>query len=186
MIYIQLYLSFFKIGLFSIGGGLVALPLIEAEVVNKQGWISFVEFTDLIAISQMTPGPIAVNASTFVGNRVAGLGGAIFATLGSITPGLIIVSLLFYILNKHRNTKIVKGIMLGLKPAVTALIAVAGVKILTYAISNTNKNIFNLNLNLIAIMLFAISLFALRYYKTNPVKTMLLTGFCGGIIYLFV
>ncbi len=186
MIYLELYLTFFKIGLFSIGGGLAALPLIEAAVVKEKAWISFSEFTDLIALSQMTPGPIAVNASTFVGNKVAGFSGAIVATLGSITPGILIVSLLFLLLNKHKDTAIVKGIMLGLKPAVVALIAAAGYRIFNYAMFQSGKQTFQLNFNLVALLIFAITILALRKYKTNPVKTMLLTGFCGGLIYLFV
>ncbi len=186
MIYLELYITFFKIGIFSIGGGLAALPLIESAVVSEKGWLNFNEFTDLIALSQMTPGPIAVNASTFVGNKVAGFLGAIVATLGSITPGILIVSLLFYLLNKHKDTAIVKGIMLGLKPAVVALIAAAGFKIFNYAIRPIENKYFNLTINPIAITIFIVALIAIRKYKTNPVKTMLLTGFCGGIIYLYI
>ena len=94
MIYLQLFLSFLKIGLFSFGGGYAALPLIQGQVVTAHGWLSTGEFTDLITISQMTPGPIAINGATFVGIKIAGLPGAFVATLGCITPSCIIVTLL--------------------------------------------------------------------------------------------
>lgn len=86
MIYLQLFLSFFQIGLFSFGGGYAAMPLIQGQVVQGHGWLSMSEFTDLITISQMTPGPIAVNSATFVGIKIAGVPGALAATFGCILP----------------------------------------------------------------------------------------------------
>ena len=94
MIYLQLFWSFLQVGLFSVGGGYAAMPLIESQVVQGHGWLTMNEFTDLITIAEMTPGPIAVNSATFVGIRIAGIGGALVATLGCITPSLIIVSVL--------------------------------------------------------------------------------------------
>lgn len=94
MIYLQLFWSFFQIGLFSIGGGYAAILLIQNQVVDVHNWLSLTEFTDLITISQMTPGPIAINSATFVGIRIAGFGGAIVATIGCILPSCIIVFLL--------------------------------------------------------------------------------------------
>ena len=88
---IKLFISFFKVGLFSFGGGYAALPLIQEEVVNLNSWLSISEFNNLITISQMTPGPIAVNSASFVGTRVYGLSGAIVASLGCVTPSFIIV-----------------------------------------------------------------------------------------------
>ena len=86
MIYLQLFLSFLQIGLFSFGGGYAAIPLIQGQIVDQHGWLSMAEFTDLITISQMTPGPIAINSATFVGIKIAGLPGAAVATLGCILP----------------------------------------------------------------------------------------------------
>ena len=94
MMYIQLFLSFFQISLFSFGGGYAALPLIQGQVVNVHHWLSMTEFTDLITISQMTPGPIAINAATFVGMKLTGMPGAVVATLGYITPSCIIVTVI--------------------------------------------------------------------------------------------
>ena len=95
MIYIQLFLSFFKIGMFSIGGGYAAMPLIQNEVVTIHSWLTMKEFADIITISQMTPGPLAVNTSTFVGIRIAGIPGAITATFGCVISGFIISILLY-------------------------------------------------------------------------------------------
>ena len=94
MIHLELFWSFFQIGLFSIGGGYAAMPLIQHQVVELHPWLTLAQFSDIITISQMTPGPIAVNSATFVGLRIASLPGAIIATLGCITPALIFVSLL--------------------------------------------------------------------------------------------
>ena len=94
MIYLQLFLSFLQIGMFSFGGGYSAMPLIQGQVVTLHGWLTMSEFTDLITISQMTPGPIAVNSATFVGMKIAGIPGAVVATAGCILPSCIIVTIL--------------------------------------------------------------------------------------------
>ena len=94
MIYLQLFWSFIQIGMFSFGGGYAAMPLIQGQVVTDHGWLTMSEFTDLITISQMTPGPIAVNSATFVGLKIAGIPGAVVATLGCILPSCIIVTVL--------------------------------------------------------------------------------------------
>ena len=99
MTYWQLFLAFLQIGAFSFGGGYAAMPLIEAQVVNQYGWLTPNEFVDIVTISQMTPGPIAINAATFVGQRVAGLGGALVATLGCILPSCILVLLIAFIIS---------------------------------------------------------------------------------------
>lgn len=103
MIYFQLFLSFFQIGLFSFGGGYAAMPLIQGQVVQGHGWLSMSEFTDLITISQMTPGPIAVNSATFVGIKIAGIPGALAATFGCILPSCILVTLLAKLFKIPRN-----------------------------------------------------------------------------------
>ncbi len=103
MIYLQLFLSFIKVGMFSIGGGYAAMPLIQSEVVNGHGWLTMNEFTDLITIAEMTPGPIAVNSATFVGIRIGGIPGALVATGGCILPSCVIVSALALLYNKYKN-----------------------------------------------------------------------------------
>ena len=129
MTYLQLFISFFQIGLFSIGGGYAALPLIQEQVVNLHGWMDMTQFIDIITISQMTPGPIAINAATFVGIKTAGIGGAIVATVGCVTPSCIIVLVLAAVYYRFRNLHTIKGVLSGLRPAVVALIASAGLSI---------------------------------------------------------
>ena len=126
MIYLTLYWSFVQIGLFSIGGGYAALPLIQQQVIEIHNWLTFEEFTDLLTISQMTPGPIALNASTFVGTKIAGISGAVVATLGCVTPSCIIVLTLAYFYYKYRELKTIKKILEVLRPVVVSLIGTAG------------------------------------------------------------
>ena len=136
MIYWQLFLSFLQIGMFSFGGGYAALPLIQEQVVTQHGWLSRSEFTDLITISQMTPGPIAVNSATFVGIRLAGFLGALAATFGCILPSCILVTVLSYLYLKYRKMSMLQGVLETLRPAVVSMIAAAGVSILITAFWN--------------------------------------------------
>ncbi len=106
MIYLQLFLSFLQIGLFSFGGGYAAMPLIQNQIVTIHSWLSMSEFTDLITISQMTPGPIAINSATFVGIKIAGLPGALIATIGCVLPSCIIVTLIAKLYLKYRNMSV--------------------------------------------------------------------------------
>ena len=104
MIYIQLFLSFVQIGLFSVGGGYAAIPLIQSQVVETHGWLTMNEFTNLITIAEMTPGPIGINSATFTGLQIAGIPGAIAATFGSIFPSCILVSILALVYCKYKGT----------------------------------------------------------------------------------
>ena len=136
MMYIQLFLSFFQISLFSFGGGYAALPLIQGQVVNVHHWLSMTEFTDLITISQMTPGPIAINSATFVGTKIAGIPGAVVSTLGCILPSCILVTLLAWLYLKYQEMNLLQSVLQSLRPAVVAMIASAGVSILVSAFWN--------------------------------------------------
>lgn len=185
--WLDLFLSFFQVGLFSFGGGMAAIPLIQEQVVEVHGWLTLSEFTDLITISQMTPGPIAINAATFVGTRIAGFPGALVATVGNVTPSCIIISLLAYIYFKYNNLKVIQGILVGLRPCVVALIASAGVSIFIVAIFTDNVVSFDLNsIDVIAFSIFVISLFALYKYKFDPIAIIIGSGVLGGILYLFI
>lgn len=185
MIYLQLFLSFLQIGMFSFGGGYAAMPLIQGQVVTTHGWLTMSEFTDLITISQITPGPIAVNSATFVGTQIAGLGGAVVATLGCILPSCIIVTLLAYIYTKYRNMSLLQGTLASLRPAVVAMIAKAGVTILVSAffISGT-IDLVRENVCIRMVVFFGAALVLLRKFKMNPILVMVLCGvanmiFCG-------
>lgn len=176
MIYLQLFLSFLKIGLFSFGGGYAALPLIQGQVVTAHGWLSASEFTDLITISQMTPGPIAINGATFVGIKIAGLPGAFVATLGCITPSCIIVTLLAWLYMKYRNLSAMQLILTSLRPAVVAMIASAGITILTTAFWSSQGAVQLATTNWYLVCIFVICLILLQKYKLNPIWVMLLAG----------
>ena len=125
MTLLSLFWSFLQVGLFSIGGGYAAMPLIQAQVVDGHGWRSMAEFTDLITIAEMTPVPIAVNSATFVGLRIAGVAGAVVATFGCVLPSLVLVSLLARIYYRHQRGLVLRGVLGSLRPAVVALIASA-------------------------------------------------------------
>lgn len=185
MIYLQLLISFFQIGLFSIGGGYAALPLIQEQVVDIHQWLTMNEFTDLITISQMTPGPIAINAATFIGNQMGGIPGSILATLGCVLPSFMIVLTLAYFYFKFKNIRIVQGVLGGLRPTVVALIASAGLSILQ--LSLWDEGGFSLkpaDLNYIAAGLFLVSLIVLRKWKVNQLTVMFCSGVIGMILYL--
>jgi len=155
--------------------------------LDVKNWLTVAEFADLLTISQMTPGPIAINAATFVGTKVAGLPGAVIATIGCVTPSFIIVLTLSYFYFKYKRLSSIQGILKGLRPAVVSLIASAGLSILLLAIFNTEgTSLLNMKLsdiNFIGIIMVAISVFILRRFKPDPIKVMLGTGIAGVIIY---
>lgn len=178
MIYIALFLSFIQVGLFSFGGGFAALPLIQNQVVNIHGWLSVSQFTDLITISQMTPGPIGINAATFVGIQIAGIPGAITATVASVIPSIIITISLAHIYQKYKTISTFQGVLLGLRPAVVALILGAGIRIFTVAIFSEN-NISLQNTSFTNLFIFVASFILLRRYKFDPIHIILISGILG-------
>ena len=121
MIFFELFYTFFLIGLFTFGGGYAMIPMIEEQVVSK-GWVAEETLTDFIAVSEVTPGPFALNISTFVGNTTAGAFGAVCATIGVILPSLIIITIVAYVMNKFITNKFVQGALNGVKPIVLSLI----------------------------------------------------------------
>ena len=129
-LFLELFLSFLQVGAFSVGGGYAAMPVIQSQVVEKYGWLTMSEFTDLITIAEMTPGPIAVNSATFVGIRIAGIPGAIIATFGCILPSMVFLSILAKLYYKYKTLSTIQHVLAALRPAVVALIAGAGVSIL--------------------------------------------------------
>lgn len=180
MIYLKLFLSFLQIGCFSIGGGYAAIPLIQSQAVQTCGWLSMSEFTDLITIAEMTPGPIAVNSATFVGIRVAGIPGAIAATCGCVLPSCVIVSILAWLYYKYKGLSTLQSVLACLRPAVVALIAGAGVSIfLQMLFGGLSAGIANINW--IGLLLFAGGFFLIRFKKWSPILTMALCGL-GNLI----
>ena len=176
MIYLQLYLSFLQIGEFSFGGGYAAMPLIQAQVVDLHHWLSLGEFTDLVTISQMTPGPIAINSATFVGLKIAGFSGALCATFGCILPSCFFVSVIAWIYMKYRKMTLLQGVLNSLRPAVVSLIGAAGLSIIITAFFGEQGVMALQNLKVQAVVIFAVSVYLLRWRHMNPITVMLLAG----------
>lgn len=183
---LTLYWAFFQVGLFAFGGGLAALPLIREQVVVIHPWLDMATFTDLVTIAEMTPGPIALNAATFVGQRVDGLLGAVVATFGVISPSLIIVLVLARIYQRWRNKPAFQGVLGGLRPATVALIAAAGMSILVLAFFGEGGQVLWSHLDWVSVACFALALFVLRKWKPSPILVMLGAGVLGAGIKLLL
>ena len=184
MIYIELFWAFFQIGLFSFGGGYAAMPLIQNQLVNIHRWLDMNAFSDIITISQMTPGPIAVNGATFAGIQLAGIGGAVVATIGCILPSTIIAIVLAKLYYKYRELSFMKGVMNGLPGAVVAMIASAGLSILVLALWNGAFDIKGTDL--IAAGIFVAALAVLRIFKPNQIWVMIGAGIAGAVAYALI
>ena len=176
MIYLQLFFSFFQIGAFSFGGGFAAMPLIQHQVVDLHGWLTLGEFTDLVTISQMTPGPIAINAATFVGAKVGGMAGSAVATAGCVFPSCILVSMIAWVYFKYRKMELLKGVLKALRPGVVALIAGAGLTVILSTFFGEGAALTAENFHLQEACLFAAAFLILRWKKTDPILVMVLCG----------
>lgn|SRR5690554_1592749 len=182
MIYIILFLEFFKIGLFSVGGGLATLPFLK-ELIDKYGWITQEELLNMIAISESTPGPIGINTATYVGYSVGGILGGIIAVAGIVAPALIIIIIIAHYFDRFYERPLVKGAFMGVRPAVTGLIA-------SVAFGLGRSELFNPGftglafLNLKAILLFLIMLYLIYRYKKHPI-IYIITAAIIGIIFKF-
>lgn len=180
----ELAINFWQIGSFSIGGGYAIIALIEELLVNQYHWLTMKEYTDIIVISQMTPGPLAINASSFVGLKIAGIPGAVVATFSSIISGVVIASSAYRFFCCHRNSEVIMAVLRGLKAVATGLIGAAGVGILLLAL--TGQNTLSRNVAAVdyyALLIAAASMLLLRRYKTNPVWIMALSAAAGILIY---
>ena len=187
MIYIELFLCFVQIGLFSIGGGYAAMPLIREQVVETHGWLTMTQFGDIMTISEMTPGPIAINSATFVGIQVAGIPGAICATLGCIFPSLIIVLGLAFVYYRFKGLSIVQGVLAGLRPAVIAMIASAGIALILMSFwGEGDLSCIRELPDPVAVFLFAAGSFVLRKWKVSPIYVMGGCGLVGLILYSII
>lgn len=186
MIYAELFWSFFQIGLFSIGGGYASMPLIQHQVVDVHPWLTMTQFADIMTIAEMTPGPIAINTATFVGIQVAGLSGAIVATLGCILPSCIIVMALAYVYYHFRGLSVVQGILAGLRPAVVAMIASAGISLIILSFFGQRSLPGDLRgINYKSVLIFAAGFLVLRKWKINPIYVMIGAGVLGILLSCF-
>ncbi len=182
MIYLELFITFFKIGLFTFGGGYAMLPLIEEEITAK-GWMAMEQLVNFIAVSESTPGPFAINIATYVGSQVAPLGvlGSACATLGVVMPSFSIILIVAKIYDKFKNSKTVKGIMTGLKPAVVGLIANAIISIaisVFFPISLVSLSAFKTLQFYISLAIFAVCTL-LAFKKVHPIIIILLSAAAG-------
>lgn len=184
---IELFLSFIQVGLFSVGGGYAAIPLIQDQIVNVHGLMTMGEFTDLITIAEMTPGPISINSSTFVGTRLAGPFGAVLCTIGCIIPSFIICLTLAHFYYKYRSFSGVQTVLTAMRPAVVALIGSAGASILMLALFNGDFTAASFsNLRIIELAVFAGAFFLLRKFKNKvgAIQIILGSGVVGTAAYL--
>ena len=189
MIFFELFYTFFLIGLFTFGGGYAMIPMIQEQVVGK-GWVSVDALTDFIAISEVTPGPFALNISTFVGSNVAGPFGAVCSTLGVILPSLIIIIIVAMIMNKFIKNRFVQGALNGVKPIVLALILSTALLLFVKVIffgghSITGEFTFDLRsfTLLITLVMFLIIYKKINKKSLNPILLLGLSALMGIIIF---
>lgn len=189
MIFLYLFLTFFQIGLFGFGGGYGMLSLIQAEVVHHWGWMTTAEFTDIVAISQMTPGPIGINSATYCGYTAvhnAGLGesmavvGSCVATFALVLPSLILMILIARLFIKYMHTPVVQSVFAGLRPAVVGLLAAATLLLCTPENFSTPKE--NPWQFWISVSLFVATFIGTKFLKINPIKMILMCGFAGLLL----
>lgn len=174
MVLLKLFTVFFKIGLFTIGGGYAMIPFIQKEAVDTNKWITRKDFLDIVALDTVTPGPIAVNLATFVGYKTQGIWGAIIATVGVVLPSLILVTIIASLFYSFRDNKIVQAVLKGLKPAVVALILVAVFNLVA------NKAIFDFKSLAIAFIVF----FGVVVFKVHPMWAVVFAGSAGFFLYI--
>ncbi|MDR1891778.1 MAG: chromate transporter [Oscillospiraceae bacterium] len=188
MKYLELFWAFFKVGLMSFGGGYAAMPLVQTQIVEELGWINMTDFTDMLAISQMTPGPISINLSTFVGARMGNLLGATAAMLGCIVPSCVIMLILTRLYRKFRTLETVQCVLAVLKPATLSMIAASGGSLFLLSVFGGEPRDLWLagfdwraGFDWFAAVIFAVGLVLLRIkrVKVPPVLIMLGAGVLG-------
>lgn len=183
MIYLELFKTFFLIGLFSFGGGMANMELMRSRVVTQHGWMTTGEFTDIISIAEMTPGPLGINIASFVGTRVAGVPGTLAATLSYVLPSLVVVMILARVYYKYRNLDGVRGVLNGLHPAIVAMVLAAALKIVGNAWWGGLENVNFSDTNVAAVALTLVFLVLLQKKKLGPVQSILLSGGAGAVLY---
>ena len=184
MLLLKLFFAFIQVGLFSVGGGYAAIPLIKEQIVNIYGMMTLEEFSDLITVAEMTPGPISINSATFVGMRIAGIPGVLICTIGCIIPSFCICLTLAHFYYKYRSVSGVQIVLGSLRPAVVALIASAGASILMLGLFQAElKEVVLGNIRYVELGIFVIALWILRKYKASAISIILGSGIVGTIIY---
>ena len=182
MIYLQLFYTFFKIGLFGFGGGYAMLSMIQGEVVTRYGWLTPQEFTDIVAISQMTPGPIGINSATYVGFTATGsIWGSVIATFAVVLPSFILMLVISKFFLKYQKHPIVESIFNGLRPAVVGLLASAALVLMNAEnFGSPTEDTYSF---VISIIIFLIAFIGTRKYKANPILMIIACGIAGLLLY---
>lgn len=184
MIYLRLFWAFFQVGLFSVGGGYASIPLIQQQVISNE-WLSLSEFTDLVSIAEMTPGAIAINASTFVGTRIAGIPGALIATFGCVLPSCAILLIISVLYKKYSEKGLIQGVLAGLRPAVVGLIASAGVSMIflsLFGMNGVSLDFSGASFNAVALVFILLAFILLKKFKPNPIIIIAAAGIAGLFI----
>ncbi|AIO18543.1 Chromate transport protein [Candidatus Izimaplasma bacterium HR1] len=184
--YIKLFFIFFKVGLFTIGGGLAAIPLLQEEVLLRE-WLTNQQFADMIAVSESTPGPIGVNIATYVGYSQFGILGSIVATIGLVAPSIIIIMLVARYVLHYRDNKYVNGVFYGLRPAVTGIIlaaaaSIALVSLVDLSVYNGIEDFFKV-FNIKEIIMFLVFLYASNKWKHHPIFYIVIAGVIGIFVF---
>ena len=187
MIYLRLFFEFFKIGLFAVGGGMATLPFLQ-RLGEKTGWFGNQLITDMVAISESTPGPIGINMATYVGYNVAGFWGGFAATMGEIMPCIILTLLFAKFLTKLRGNRYLEYAFYGMRPAVTGLIAAAAVSVMQVAVFNTElfrqTDVFSDLADPKKIIFFAVIFWAIKKFKKHPI-TYIAVSAVAGLVFAF-
>ena len=185
MIYLQLFWEFFKTGLFAVGGGMATLPFLY-DISDRMGWFTHAQLADMVAVSESTPGPIGINMATYVGFLTGGVGGAAVATLGLITPSIIVILIVFAFLEKFRESKYVNGAFYGLRPASTAMILAAGVLVVKATFLPNGLAAMDWRLPVLAAVLLLLTNAVPQTKKLHPIVFILGSAAVGVALRLAV
>lgn len=187
MTFLQLFIEFFKTGLFAVGGGLATLPFLK-QIAQTYAWFSVGQLTDMIAISESTPGPIGINMSTYAGFHAAGIPGAIVSTLSLVLPSYIVILIVSHFMEKFRNSPLVNNIFYGIRPATAGLIAGAMFEVFLMSLFNTdalsNGSIIGFFRIIPIILYFAVLAGIFKMPKLHPILFIILGAVCGIVLKL--
>lgn len=179
MIYLQLLWVFIKIGVLGFGGGYAMLSLIQHEVVEHYAWMTTTEFADMVAISQMTPGPISINLATYVGYTAGGLGGSLLASFALCLPSIVMVYMIIKLFMNRKNSSLMDNTLKGLKPAIAGLIFAAGLSMM----NSQNFVETGRGQNNVSIIICVLAFVASYFFKANPILLIVLSGVVGFLVY---
>jgi chromate transporter len=180
VIYLQLFLSYLKIGFFGFGGGYAMLSLIQNEIVEQRGWLTTTQFADIVAVSQITPGPIAINSATYIGYEIGGVLGSVVATFAVCLPSLTLMLFLTRFFLRHRENRFIQSVVKAVGPVVVGMIASAAL-LMMFPVSGKNENF----VDVWSWILFAACLYG-SYRKVNPILMIILSAAVGVLLYAIV